>query len=147
MLVLSRKVGQEIRIPEVGVVIRLVESRSSRVQIGIDAPRDLRILRGELEDGPSDTSETRSTSVAMNRLSRWLHSVDPQALTDELAVIDGLIERLIEIRLEAKQVSVAEPQQVTQSATYGEHNVRKMECAATDQVRQHPLGYEVSTGV
>jgi carbon storage regulator CsrA len=49
MLVLSRKIGDTIRI---GDNIEIVVSRISgnRVTIGIDAPKDVRILRGEVED-------------------------------------------------------------------------------------------------
>ena len=47
MLVLSRKSGQEIQI---GDNIRIVINRigGHRVTIGIEAPRDVRIVRGEL---------------------------------------------------------------------------------------------------
>lgn len=48
MLVLSRKVGEEIII---GDNIRLVVNRVSgnRVTIGVAAPDDIRIVRGELQ--------------------------------------------------------------------------------------------------
>ena len=48
MLVLSRKPGERIRIGEdIFVEVRRVEG--NRVTIAIDAPRDVHILRGELE--------------------------------------------------------------------------------------------------
>lgn len=48
MLVLSRKVGDSIRI---GDNIEIVVNRISgnRVTIGVEAPKDVRILRGEVE--------------------------------------------------------------------------------------------------
>ncbi len=48
MLVLSRKVGDSIKI---GDNIEIVINRISgnRVTIGVDAPKDVRILRGEVE--------------------------------------------------------------------------------------------------
>jgi carbon storage regulator CsrA len=48
MLVLSRKIGQEITI---GSDVRVVVHRISgnRVTLGIEAPREVSILRGELE--------------------------------------------------------------------------------------------------
>ncbi|MEW4562679.1 carbon storage regulator [Bremerella sp. JC770] len=48
MLVLSRKVGDSIKI---GDNIEIVVNRISgnRVTIGVDAPKDVRILRGEVE--------------------------------------------------------------------------------------------------
>jgi carbon storage regulator len=48
MLVLTRKIGQKIRIPEMNVLIKVVEIREERVRLGIKAPESIRILRGEL---------------------------------------------------------------------------------------------------
>jgi len=57
MLVLSRKVGQEI---VVGDNIRLVVNRimGNRVTLGISAPNDVSILRGELEVILPEASDT-----------------------------------------------------------------------------------------
>jgi carbon storage regulator len=50
MLVLSRRDGESIVIPECGIVIRVLESRSGRVRIGISAPPDLAVHREEIWD-------------------------------------------------------------------------------------------------
>ena len=56
MLVLSRKVGEEIQIGDnVSIVINRVSG--DRVSIGIKAPQDVRIMRGELNEF-ADESET-----------------------------------------------------------------------------------------
>jgi len=47
MLVLTRKVGEEIDIGE-SMTIRIVTARRGRVRIGIEAPRDVAIRRSEL---------------------------------------------------------------------------------------------------
>lgn len=46
MLVLSRKVNEEIRIGDVRVV--LLGLRHGNARIGIDAPRDVAVVRSEL---------------------------------------------------------------------------------------------------
>jgi carbon storage regulator CsrA len=46
MLILTRKLGESVIIGD-NIVIRVVELRRSRVRIGIEAPEDVRILRGE----------------------------------------------------------------------------------------------------
>jgi carbon storage regulator len=54
VLVLSRKVGQQIHIGE-NIVLTLLDARGSQVRIGIDAPSEVRILRSELlsaDNGP-----------------------------------------------------------------------------------------------
>lgn len=47
MLVLSRKVGEEIRIGQ-DITVRVRRVHGNRVAIGIEAPDGVRILRGEL---------------------------------------------------------------------------------------------------
>jgi carbon storage regulator len=48
MLVLSRKVGETISIGD-DVTISVVKLSGNRVRIGIDAPDDVEVLRGELK--------------------------------------------------------------------------------------------------
>ena len=48
MLVLTRKTDEEILIGE-DIKIKLVRVRGNSVRLGIDAPRDVRIVRGELD--------------------------------------------------------------------------------------------------
>ena len=50
MLVLSRKTDEEIVIPSLNIRIQILDSRKNRVRIGIDAPEDVRIERGEKAD-------------------------------------------------------------------------------------------------
>lgn len=103
MLVLSRKVGQEIRLVEAGVTIRVGSSSPSKVQLSIDAPRELTILRGELERDEQSTLSSRSASSAVQRLAEWAESLDASQLADEMPLVDELLERLLELRLTAAQ--------------------------------------------
>ena len=47
MLVLSRKPGEKVVIGN-GITVTVVEVQGNRVRVGIDAPEQVRILRGEL---------------------------------------------------------------------------------------------------
>lgn len=51
MLVLSRKVGETILI-QGGIKLHVRTICGSRVQIGIEAPANVKVLRGELESNP-----------------------------------------------------------------------------------------------
>jgi carbon storage regulator len=57
MLVLSRKSMERIQIGE-NVVITVLEIRSNKVRIGIEAPKGIHVLRSELQniiaEGPAD---------------------------------------------------------------------------------------------
>ena len=48
MLVLSRKEGEQLMIGD-NVVLTITRISGNRVAIGIEAPRDVRIVRGELD--------------------------------------------------------------------------------------------------
>jgi carbon storage regulator len=49
MLVLSRKVGEKVFVGN-DIVVTVVEVRGNQVKLGIQAPDDVRVLRGELAD-------------------------------------------------------------------------------------------------
>lgn len=64
MLVLSRKVGEKILIGD-NVSVTVVRVAQGVVRIGIDAPKDMAIIRDDIKDrdgkdSKSDTSATRS---------------------------------------------------------------------------------------
>lgn len=61
MLVLSRKPNESIRIGE-GVVITVLAIRGNAVRIGVDAPKDIQILRTELTNA---NRRRKSDSVRM----------------------------------------------------------------------------------
>ena len=52
MLVLSRKPMEHIQIGD-SVVVTVLAIRGGKVRIGIDAPREIPILRSELQDATS----------------------------------------------------------------------------------------------
>ena len=47
MLVLSRKIGQQIRIGD-QITLTIVKTQGQTVRVGIEAPRDVRVVRAEL---------------------------------------------------------------------------------------------------
>lgn len=52
MLVLTRKSQQQIKVGD-DIVITILKVRGKQVQVGIEAPRNVRVLRGEV---PADES-------------------------------------------------------------------------------------------
>ena len=55
MLVLSRKVNETIKIGD-EIEIRIIEVKGDTIRIGIEAPRNIDILRGELVQSISETN-------------------------------------------------------------------------------------------
>jgi len=72
MLVLSRKVGETILIGE-NISIQVLQVTGGAVRLGIEAPTDIRILRGELElpddDEPFSSMPRREQESIDNSLS------------------------------------------------------------------------------
>ena len=56
MLVLTRKEGEEIRI-DGGILISIIEIKKESIVIGIDAPRELKVLRSEVRDDREGRSD------------------------------------------------------------------------------------------
>jgi carbon storage regulator CsrA len=48
MLVLSRRLNEQIVLPGLGITVQLVAIEHGRVRLGIEAPPEVRILREEL---------------------------------------------------------------------------------------------------
>jgi carbon storage regulator len=53
MLIFSRKVGETILLTG-GISIGIHRITGNKVRVGVEAPKDVHILRGELEDDPAD---------------------------------------------------------------------------------------------
>jgi carbon storage regulator len=71
MLVLSRKQSQRIKLGD-SIVITVVRVAGDKVRLGIDAPRDMLVLRDELEPHEAATiaaspAETASPFVGLSR--------------------------------------------------------------------------------
>jgi carbon storage regulator len=73
MLVLSRKVGERIHVGE-NITLEIRRIAGNRVTLALEAPRDIRILRGELEaaarafDAPGN--QRTDATPPFSRLSR-----------------------------------------------------------------------------
>ncbi len=59
MLVLTRKANQRIQIGE-HVTITVIEVKGRYVRIGVEAPRDVRIFRGEISQAPTQAHPSSS---------------------------------------------------------------------------------------
>ena len=51
MLVLSRRTNETICFPELGITVKIMKIKGKTVSIGIEAPDEVQILRGELVEG------------------------------------------------------------------------------------------------
>lgn len=64
MLVLTRKQHEEIQIGH-EIVIKVISTGKGKVKLGIDAPADVRVLRGELDESVKSGRLAETPSVPM----------------------------------------------------------------------------------
>jgi carbon storage regulator len=62
MLVLSRKIGQQVVLPEHGITIDVVDLCRTHVRLGISAPSDIPVHRREVWDRVQDTGNGSPTA-------------------------------------------------------------------------------------
>lgn len=96
MLVLTRKPNEQIRIGD-SITISVIRMKGNAVSIGIEAPRDVRVLRGELmpREMPSPTpADAPRGADSARREEAQIGSSNSEGLTGE-AVIPGRSLRMI----------------------------------------------------
>jgi carbon storage regulator CsrA len=98
MLVLSRGANEEIQFPRLGISVKVVRVDGKRVRLGIDAPRDVEILRGELtphaaKQGFQETDRTAEHHLR-NRLNSARLSLELAAMQIEGGMSDPALETL-----------------------------------------------------
>ncbi|WP_182867654.1 carbon storage regulator [Stieleria mannarensis] len=97
MLVLSRKADQQIKIGD-DITLTIVRVEGNRVRIGVSAPRDVRILRGELAVEPSEEQQVeyelseREFAFAHQSASDRIRSKQtPPSQSDHTEVFSGSV--------------------------------------------------------
>lgn len=100
MLVVTRKPDESIVFPSLGVTVRVVRVAGQIVRIGVEAPPEIRVLRGELGgvDAPSPAGSTHARRNLLNRLSLAIHLAQQQcavgAADEAEATLTGAVEAL-----------------------------------------------------
>jgi carbon storage regulator CsrA len=88
MLVLTRKKFEEIRIGD-DIVIKVIQTGKNTVKIGIDAPKAVRVVRGELQiDSHPNLMIHESHAVASKSVSNPSTSKDDVVIAEEANMHD-----------------------------------------------------------
>jgi len=102
MLVLSRKKNQSLRFPNLGISIEILRVDGKTVRVGVDAPRDIRVLRGELPETETFESANQKSEAADEAASHARHEVRNRLNTANLAL------HLLQRQLDLGRISDAE---------------------------------------
>ncbi len=110
MLVLSRKPNQRINFPNLGIAVEVLRVSGNTVRVGVEAPQDVRVLRGELMDDKVEASlqaaEREKRHALRNRLhtaNLALHLLQKQLEAGKSQEADVTLSRVLEAFTELDQ--------------------------------------------
>lgn len=71
MLILSRRPSEAVNFPQLGISVSIISVKGSRVQVGIDAPPEIKVLRRELNSIPpgQETAISGNDSLPQSQVS------------------------------------------------------------------------------
>ena len=96
MLVLTRRSKEQISFPQVGITIHFIRVHAGQVKIGVEAPRDVSIVRNEVDDGGATAELVRKQLLRLPRHVR--HDIRNEL--QEISIGLYLYKELIDAGLE-----------------------------------------------
>lgn len=100
MLVLSRKADQSVHFPNLGIKVEILQVNGKTVKVGVDAPRDIAILRGEIAEAERTQAAAKSEPSSQTREER--HELRNQLHAAKFAL------KILQKQLDAGQSDKAE---------------------------------------
>ena len=67
MLVITRRSSEKISFPQIGITVHFIRVQGSSAKVGVDAPRDIVIVRDELEGGEVAATKMRDQWLSLPR--------------------------------------------------------------------------------
>lgn len=155
MLVLSRKENQRILFPHLGITVEVLHITGNAVQVGVDAPQTVRVLREEVarREGIDMQAEVeaqrRARQAVQNRLNSatlTLHLVQKQLEAGDWNNAQSTLEKTLEEFNTLDQIAAVE-----RKGTHDEHGGKRRALLVEDNANERELlagllrmsGYEV----
>jgi len=89
MLVLTRKLQQQIKIGE-QIIVTILRVKGNTVRVGITAPREVRVIRGELpKNGQSAEGEQLTLEAVAVADSETLHTQETLETQESLEMVEA----------------------------------------------------------
>lgn len=100
MLVLSRRASETIRFPQLGISVSILSVKGNRVQVGVDAPAQIQIVRKELESvSETNGHDGMTNSFVSGSISKIESSEEKHAFKNRLN------RAMLALQLTQKQLS------------------------------------------
>jgi CheY-like chemotaxis protein/sRNA-binding carbon storage regulator CsrA len=128
MLVLSRRPGQKVLFPSLGVTIEVLRSRGTVTKLGVEAPDDVPILRDEVLTRQSAAADTVAATTPTDRERR-------HAWRNKLNLL------MLKLQLLQRELDLGEPDEPEQRLAQVISELTDLEESTTDAVvRSAPPG-------
>jgi carbon storage regulator CsrA len=98
VLVLSRRPDENIVFSNLGVKVRILRVQGSLVRIGIEAPPEVKVLRGELgpaADGRPNPRPGHALRNLLNKVNLSLHTIQQRLARGEADRANALLEKVL----------------------------------------------------
>ena len=86
MLVLSRKISESISIPELNISIEVLQVKGKSVRIGVDAPVEIKVLRGELDSSDKNEKPAKKATQTIQLTGESEHDIRNKVNSLNIAV-------------------------------------------------------------
>ena len=90
MLVLSRRVNDTIVLPDLNVLLEILEVKGRNVRVGVNAPAEIKILRGELESSEKPSHRVMSSFSLASKCGQGT-----QDKLDSLSIALTLLKKML----------------------------------------------------
>jgi carbon storage regulator CsrA len=128
MLILSRRASETIRFPQLGISVSIVSVKGNRVQVGIDAPPEIQVLRRELESNSVEATDHRGNKLKAIGISPSSQSNSDKAKHD---FRNQLNKATLGLHLAQKQLAAGQIESADKTLVSALARLSELESSAT----------------
>jgi len=104
MLVVSRRCDEEIVFPAIGVTVKILGASANRARLGIEAPANIQILRGELQ---ASAAAHRSNHQLRNDLNAIMLSIEMYERLVQRGDLDRAHQVYLQMLTRLKEIDIS----------------------------------------
>jgi carbon storage regulator len=156
MLVLSRRVSEKVLFPSLGISVEVSRIKGNTVRLGIDAPREFRVVRAELDDDREhriiNPEEPRTPIDSESLQKTYGYSNGSREFEREREVQRNLDAVSLTVQLAQNQLRQGLSSHAEEALEQAMESLRELEQTLTESdassmnplsVREKPTGYAV----
>lgn len=132
MLILSRRASETIRFPQLGISVSIVSVKGNRVQVGIDAPPEIQVLRRELESNSDERPGSRGNTLKTCGTSSVSSSSQMDSKKAQHDFVNRLNKATLGLLLAQKQLAAGQVESADKTLVNALARLLELETTVTD---------------